>query len=99
MINKGTKVLYGNLDDIKHKYSDNSVFITFEGNLGTLKGVTNSRQKDGYTEFFLDHKTAPQDILQQLIDKRVTVTRFEIGTPSLHEIFIRIAGATGDGNE
>ncbi|MDD4923890.1 MAG: ATP-binding cassette domain-containing protein [Dehalococcoidales bacterium] len=99
MINKGSKVLYGNLDDIKQKYRDNSVFITYEGNIGALKGVTDSRQKDGYTEFFLDNKTAPQDILQQLIDKRATVTRFEIGTPSLHEIFIRIAGINGDGNE
>ncbi len=99
MINKGARVLYGGLDEIKHKYRENSVFITYEGNIGTLKGVTDSRQKDGYTEFFLDNKTAPQDILQQLIDKRVTVTRFEIGTPSLHEIFIRIAGINGDGNE
>jgi len=99
MINKGSKVLYGNLDDIKQKYRDNSVFISYEGNIGTLKGVIESRQNDGYTEFFLDNKTAPQDILQQLIDKRVTVTRFEIGTPSLNEIFIRIAGINGDGNE
>ncbi len=99
MINKGTEVLYGNLNDIKHKYRDNSVFITYEGDIGSLKGVTDSRQKDGYTEFILDSNTTPQDILQQLIDKRVTVNRFEIGTPSLHEIFIRIAGVSGDGNE
>ena len=99
MINKGTEVLYGNLNDIKHKYRDNSVFITYEGDIGSLKGVTDSRQKDGYTEFILDSNTTPQDILQQLIDKRVTVNRFEIGTPSLHEIFIRIAGVNGDGNE
>ena len=99
MINKGTEVLYGNLNDIKHKYRDNSVFITYEGDIGSLKGVTDSRQKDGYTEFILGSNTTPQDILQQLIDKRVTVNRFEIGTPSLHEIFIRIAGVSGDGNE
>jgi len=70
MINKGTEVLYGNLNDIKHKYRDNSVFITYEGDIGSLKGVTDSRQKDGYTEFILDSNTTPQDILQQLIDKR-----------------------------
>jgi ABC-2 type transport system ATP-binding protein len=99
MINKGTKVLYGNLDEIKKKYRDNSVFINYEGNIGTLKGVIESRQREDYTEFFLDKKTSPQDILQQLIEKRVTVNRFEIGTPSLNEIFIRIAGANGDGNE
>jgi ABC-2 type transport system ATP-binding protein len=99
MINKGSKVLYGNLDEIKHTYRENSVFITYEGNIGSLKGVTESREKDGYTEFFLDDKTTPQDILQQLIDKKVTVTRFEIGTPSLNEIFIRIAGINGEASE
>ncbi|MFA5629291.1 MAG: ATP-binding cassette domain-containing protein [Dehalococcoidales bacterium] len=98
MINKGAEVLYGNLNEIKRKYRANSVFIAYEGEAGTLKGVTESRQKDGYTEFFLDSKTLPQDLLQQLLDKKVMVTRFEVGTPSLHEIFIRIAGANGDGN-
>jgi ABC-2 type transport system ATP-binding protein len=98
MINKGSEVLYGKLDEIKHTYRENSVFITYEGNVGSLKGVTESREKDGYTEFFLDNKTTPQDILQQLIDKKVTVTRFEIGTPSLNEIFIRIAGINGAAN-
>ena len=96
MINKGAKVLYGNLDEIKQTYRDNSVFINYEGDIGTLKGVTEIRQKEEYTEFFMDEKTTPQDILQQLIDKRVTVTRFEIGVPSLNEIFIRIAGVNGD---
>jgi ABC-2 type transport system ATP-binding protein len=99
MINKGSKVLYGGLDEIKHKYRQNSVYITYEGNIGSLKGITESREKDGYTEFFLDNKTSPQDVLQQLIDKRITVSRFEIGTPSLNEIFIRIAGVNGESNE
>lgn len=99
MINRGARVLYGSLDEIKQKYRDNSVFIKCTGDIGTLKGVTGSRQREGYTEFFLDEKTTPQDILQQLVAKRITVTRFEIGTPSLNEIFIRVAGKNGDGNE
>jgi ABC-2 type transport system ATP-binding protein len=99
MINRGTRVLYGNLEEIKQKYRDNSVFIKYKGDIGTLKGVTGSRQKEDYTEFFLDEKTSPQDILQQLVEKRIMVTRFEIGTPSLTEIFIRIVGKNGDGNE
>lgn len=99
MINRGARVLYGSLDEIKQKYRDNSVFIKCTGDIGTLKGVTGSRQREGYTEFFLDEKTTPQDILQQLVAKRITVTRFEIGTPSLNEIFIRVVGQNGDGNE
>jgi ABC-2 type transport system ATP-binding protein len=99
MINKGQKVLYGNLAEIKKKYSNNSVFINCDGNTDNLKGIIDQRQKEGYTEFFLDSNTSPQDILQQLIERRITVNRFEVGNPSLNEIFIRIAGTNGTVNE
>ncbi|MDD4873854.1 MAG: ATP-binding cassette domain-containing protein [Dehalococcoidales bacterium] len=96
MINKGSKMLYGNLAEIKQEYRDNSVFINYEGDISRLNGVISSRQKDKYTEFFLDEKTTPYDILQQLIDKRFTVNFFEVGTPSLNEIFLRIAGGNNE---
>jgi ABC-2 type transport system ATP-binding protein len=96
MINKGVKVLYGNLAEIKQKYRNNSVFLNCDGNTDRLKGVIDRQQKDGYAEFFLDAGTSPQDLLQQLVERRITVTRFEIGTPSLNEIFLRIAGANNE---
>ena len=76
MINRGSKVLYGGLDVSINTVKIPSISPAWQ--CRSLKGVTQSR-KDGYTEFFLDNKTSPQDILQQLVDKRITVTRFEIG--------------------
>jgi ABC-2 type transport system ATP-binding protein len=96
MINKGVKVLYGNLAEIKQKYRNNSVFLNCDGNTDRLKGVIDRQQKDGYAELFLDAGTSPQDLLQQLIERRITVNRFEIGTPSLNEIFLRIAGTNNE---
>lgn len=40
----------------------------------------------------LDDKTTPQMLLKSLIDKGVTVNRFELATPSLNEIFIKVVG-------
>jgi len=51
MINRGAMVLYGKLDEIKQKYRNNSVFIKYAGDIGTLKGVTRRRQKEDYIEF------------------------------------------------
>ena len=33
-----------------------------------------------------------QEVLEQLIKQKVAVTRFEVVTPSLNDVFIRIAG-------
>jgi ABC-type uncharacterized transport system ATPase subunit len=52
MINKGTEVLYGKLDEIKQKYVTTPFLLNYEGNVGMLKGVTEIRQKEDYNEFF-----------------------------------------------
>jgi ABC-type uncharacterized transport system ATPase subunit len=36
--------------------------------------------------------TTPPQILEQLLKQKVAVMRFEVATPSLNDIFIRIAG-------
>jgi ABC-2 type transport system ATP-binding protein len=92
MINRGRSVLYGKLADIKNKYRNNSVLVGIEGKLGELDGVVNSRQEGKYIELFLDGKTPPQKVLQQIVSQGVAVNRFEVTTPTLNQIFIQVAG-------
>lgn len=92
MIDRGRSVLYGKLADIKNKYRNNSVFVEFEGKLGQLEGVISSRQEGKYIELFLDGKTPPQKVLQQMVRQGVTVNHFEVATPTLNEIFLQVAG-------
>ena len=92
MINHGRSVLYGNLAEIKSKYRSNSVLLEFEGELGEVSGVTGKRTHKGYTELMLDDKTTPQQVLAHLISHGMVINRFEVATPPLNEIFLRVVG-------
>jgi ABC-2 type transport system ATP-binding protein len=92
MINNGQDVLYGDLREIKARYKGNSVLVDFEGELGEVAGVTGKRTQKGYTELMLDGKTTPQQVLAHLISRGMVINRFEVATPSLNEIFLKVVG-------
>jgi ABC-2 type transport system ATP-binding protein len=90
MINGGQRVLYGGLTEVKSKYRSNSIILEYEGILGPIKGVSRTQERGKYLELILDGRVTPQDVLKQLAGQQITVNRFEIGTPSLQEIFLRV---------
>jgi ABC-2 type transport system ATP-binding protein len=92
MINHGRTVLYGNLTEIKARYRGNSVLLNFKGELGEIPGVTAKRPHKGYTELILDGQTTPQQVLAHLVSRGIAISRFEVATPSLNEIFLKEAG-------
>ena len=91
MINKGQSVLYGNLSEIKARYRTNSVFISADGDLGQIDGVVSTKNHGTHQELLLDGKTSPQKVLASLVNRNITVNRFEVATPPLSEIFIQVA--------
>ena len=92
MINNGLNVLYGNPTEIKSKYRSNSVILDFEGELGQVVGVTEKRAHKGYVELVLDANATPEQILERLVDTDIIINRFEVATPSMNEIFLKVAG-------
>jgi ABC-2 type transport system ATP-binding protein len=92
MVDNGRAVLYGNLNDIKEEYRSNSVVVEIKGELGQIPGVTKKRAHKGYLELTLDPSTSPAQVLKRLVDAGIVVNRFEIATPSLNEIFLKVAG-------
>jgi ABC-2 type transport system ATP-binding protein len=91
MINKGRSVLYGNLSEIKARYRTNAVFISVDGHLGQIDGVVSTKNHGTHQELLLDGKTSPQKVLASLVNRNITVNRFEVATPPLSEIFIQVA--------
>ena len=90
MINKGRMVLYGGLAEVKAKYRNNSVFLEADRIPDGLPGVTGRKDHIKFAELFLDGHTPPQVLLNTLIAQGVNVTRFEVSTPSLNEVFIQV---------
>ncbi|MBA7518394.1 Multidrug efflux system ATP-binding protein [subsurface metagenome] len=88
MINRGKRVLYGSLDEIKSNYKE-SLIVEYEGDLGRIEGVKKINDYGKYAELSLEEDTDPQEILKRLIEI-VGVRRFEMKAPSLNEIFIEV---------
>jgi len=88
MINRGEKLLYGKLSDIKRKYGF-SVFVDYRGKLPKLANVKKVDDYGNHAELILKKGADAQKILVKLA-KKVEVKKFEIKTPSLNEIFIDV---------
>lgn len=94
MIHKGKKVLDGTLDSIQDKYGEDTIRVKVEGDSTRLKelpGVARVVDFGQIQEIRLAAESNPQELLEKMVS-RFTVKHFEITKPSLHDIFVRIAG-------
>ncbi len=92
MINKGRGVLYGELAKIKAGYRKNAVFLEYEGTLGDIEGATISRTGEGRAELTLADGTEPQQVLEELLRRGMTINLFQVSTPPLNDIFLQVVG-------
>jgi ABC-2 type transport system ATP-binding protein len=94
MIYKGRKVLDGKLDDIQDTYGNDTLRVRLEGAeaaLDDLPGVLKVTDFGRLQELRLDRNADSQQVLAALME-RGKVRHFELSRPSLHDIFVRIAG-------
>jgi ABC-2 type transport system ATP-binding protein len=94
MIYRGRKVLDGTLESIQDLYGQDTVRVRLEGNgigLAELPGVARVADFGRWQELRLERGTDPQQVLAALM-ARGRVRHFELSRPSLHDIFVRIAG-------
>jgi len=90
MINKGQAVLYGSLKEIKSQYRHNSIFVECDHLPEGLPGVLGVKDHGKHFELFLEDEVSPREVLNALLSQGVQVERFEVSTPSLAEIFVRV---------
>jgi len=98
MIFNGKKVLDGTLDEIQARYGDDTLRLKVGESqvLSNLPGVSQVNDYGRYQELRLSQGTDPQGVLRLLLT-RTSIDHFEKTRPSLHDIFVRIAGP-GSGN-
>ena len=94
MIFKGKKVLDGTLDTIQAEYGHDTLRISADGGAAMLKdldGVERVRDFGKVQELRMRQGADPQKIITAIMS-RTRVKHFEVSKPSLHDIFVRIAG-------
>jgi ABC-2 type transport system ATP-binding protein len=92
MINHGEEVLYGDLNQIKSRFKKHSVQVSTDEDFGNLPGVIEKRANKEGLELILAEDISPQTVLDQLRAQNISINHFEITTPSLHTIFLHMAG-------
>lgn len=99
MIFNGKKVLDGTLASIQDQYADDTIRVQTDRGAEVLEGLPGVAGVNNYgrtQELRIAPDADPQRILRTLLE-RSAVQRFDIVKPSLHDIFVRIAGpATGE---
>lgn len=94
MIYKGKKVLDGTLDSIKETYGRDTLRVRCANGAAALQGLAGVEKINDFgrlQELRIARTADPQAILAAIMS-RTSVESFEIATPSLHDIFVRIAG-------
>jgi ABC-2 type transport system ATP-binding protein len=90
LIDKGRKLLDGDLRAIKQSYGKNTLHIEFTGSDAFLKHpaiISMTRLGNG-VEAKLKPGADPQEVLRAAVQENVGIIRFELLEPSLNEIFI-----------
>lgn len=94
MICRGKKVLDGTLSSIQDQYGEDTIRVTAPGGFADVRqlpGVEQIRDLGQVQELRLTRGADPQEVLRALLSQ-ARVTGFSLVKPSLHDIFIRIAG-------
>jgi ABC-2 type transport system ATP-binding protein len=94
MIHRGRKVLDGTLQAIQDRYGADTIRVRVEGGAAMLAGLAGIERVEDLgqvQELHLLPGTDPQAVLGQLMG-RARIHRYELARPSLHDIFVRIAG-------
>ena len=89
MINEGQVVLHGTLSEVKSQFASNALRIAWSGEAPDFEGMHVVSQEGSTAELALDGGSA-QRVLERLLKSGAAIERFEVATPSLHEIFITV---------
>ena len=91
LINRAEKVLDGSLRQIKQSFGRNAVALRIEGSPDVLTSngfVSNIQTHSDELEVLLAPGVSAQQLLRKLVDSGVTISKFQMIEPTLHDIFI-----------
>ena len=95
MIDEGKIILHGNLEEIKKTFGQRNVTISHLGDISFLKNYPFIEKFESFgnvTSIRVKEPPQIQEILKMLVQKNITVKKFDAEDISLHQIFVETAG-------
>jgi ABC-2 type transport system ATP-binding protein len=100
LIDKGQVLLYGDLRDIRDQFTTNAILINSDANLPqNMPGIASVEENGLTLKLTPKDGITPQDLLNTLVKHGVNLKSFEVATPSLDEVFIRVVNEGKTQNE
>lgn len=93
MINKGKRVLYGDIDEIKDGYNERKVILKSKSDVSFIKNIVNVSDikiENNEVTFNIKNDVNVKDFLSFLSEK-IVIDEISIVKPPLHEIFVNAA--------
>ena len=94
LIDRGTRVLGGTLDEIKRRFGRNSLLLGYSGSPSFLSNETFRQvsQHPDHVEIVVDGLVEAQEVLREALAAGAIIHRFQMVEPTLNDIFIEIVG-------
>ena len=100
LIDKGRVLLYGDLHEIRDRFTTNAILVNSDANLPKdMPGIASVKENGLTLRLTPQEGVMPQDLLNTLVKHGVNLKSFEVATPSLDEVFIRVVNEGKTQNE
>lgn len=94
MIHKGRRVLYGELDEIKRRYSDHAVLVKSTADYDRCPLIERHVPNNDARKVYLRDGVSAREFLTWLLQTGAEIESFEQATTPLEDIFIRLVQET-----
>lgn len=95
ILNRGNVVLQGDLNEIKKSYGRVNMVIKCEEDIekyiSDMNLLVTNKTPDGY-QIKVTGEAQAKELLEKLVSDNITIIKYELREPSLHEIFVEKVG-------
>ena len=90
LLKNGKMEAYGTVDEIRNKFGKQRIILEFVGELPKSDKFEVIKKEANYAELSL--KAGSQEILEELVSKKLQIINFKVQKSTLNEIFLNIYG-------
>ena len=91
MIHSGRQVLYGNLEEVQQRHSDNSFLVRSDADYSRCSCILKASPDGRGTRIILNSGATGRDLLSWLVESGAQVDAYEKAVTPLEDIFVRLA--------